>query len=293
MAKEVAIAKVAKISKAQQNMILAVLGASVFLGAGLSLTLNMIQQISYNSNVIAAQEQSVASYSKVIKEIGICKKPKDDVYSDDELKKCDPNNIEITEIPNTLRYNILEDLAANPALNSVPKEGESSCYNSQSHKNYTYQELNDMYKKANSQESRQIAIQKIKTCSALRIIPDALPAFKNEEALLASLNQIFNLSGWSPESLSPSGSDGLDDATLVEGLNPIVVSVAVEADSGTTMDVLTNIERSIRDFSIRHATIEWGGDSRLNLEARAIAYYVDESSIQESTKTITENGGGK
>lgn len=289
MAKEIAISKISKISKAQQNMLLSVFGAALFLGAGLSLTIRFIKQISFNSKVIAAEEQSQVAYSKVIKEMGICKAPAGDVYSDEELNQCDPNNIEISEIPGTLRYNILEELAANEALNSVPKEGDSVCYNSTTNKNYTFKELNEAYKKATSAETRQAAIQSIKTCSALRIIPDALPSFKNEEALLASLNRIFNLSGWSPESLSPSGDASSEDeeSAIAAGLNPIELNLSIEADTGTTMNVLGNIERSIREFDINQATIEWSGDNSLTLKGRGTAYYVDESTVNESSTTIT------
>lgn len=295
MAKEIAISKISKISKAQQNMILAVLGASIFLGAGLSLTIHFVQIISFNAKVIAAEEESIASYSKVIKETGICKAPKGDVYSDDELKKCDPDSIEISEIPDTLRYNILEKLAANDALNSVPKEGDSSCIDPTTGRNYTFKRLDDEYKSATDQQSRQLAIQKIKTCSALRIIPDALPAYKNEEALLASLNRIFNLSSWVPESLSPSDNVTGEETegegeSLPSGLNPIEVNVTIEAPTGTTMNVLSNIERSIREFNIDRATIEWSGDNSLTLQARASAYYVNESTITESNKSITPGG---
>ena len=118
----------------------------------------------------------------------------------------------------------------------------------------------------------------------MRVIPDALPAFKNEEALLASLNKLFIESGWQPESLSPSGSSSA--STLVPGLNDISVSLSVEADTGTTMNVLNNIERSIREFDIERATIEWGSNNTLNLQAQATAYYMDESTITETTKTI-------
>lgn len=290
MAKSAAVSKIAKISKAQQNTMLAVLGASIFLGAGLSLTIHFVQQIAFNAKVIGAEEQSIASYTKIIKETGICKAPSGATYSDDELKKCNPDNIEISEIPNTLRYNILENVASNAALNSVKKEGESGCMNVSTGKNYTFQELNEAYKNATTVEERQFAIGRIKTCSALRIIPDALPAYKNEEALLASLNQIFYMSGWSPESLSPSGNDSADRGNLPSSLYPIEVALSVEASTSTTMNVLSTIERSIREFNINRATIEWSGDNLLTLEGRATAYYIDESGVLESTKTISEGG---
>lgn len=284
MAKEVAIGKRAKISEAQQYMLLAVLGASVVLGIAISLIIHFAQQISFNTKVIMAEDEAIASYSNIIKNTGICKKPSGSIYNNEELKKCDPDSIETSEIPGTLRADILENLAANEALNSVPKEASSSCVNPNTGKNYTYAELNKIYNDANGATELTAASQLIKSCSALRIIPDALPAFKNEEALLASLNKLFIESGWQPESLSPSGSSSASKA--IPGLNAISVSLSVEADTSTTMNVLNNIERSIREFNIERATIEWGGNNTLNLQAQATAYYMDESTITETTKTL-------
>lgn len=289
MAKEIAIGKRAKISEAQQYMILSVLGASVFLGAAISLTMHFINKISFNTQVISAQDESINNYSSIIKKTGICTSPKGNVYTEKELKDCDPDAIEVSQIPGTLRSNILEKLAANEALNSVPKEGDSKCLNQATGKNYTYKELNDVYKRATTASELKDASQLIKTCSALRVIPDALPAFKNEEALLASLNRIFIISDWTPQSISPSGST----TAKSNGLNAIQVQLSIEADSSTTLNFLNNIERSIREFDIERATIEWSNGGNLALRASATAYYMDESSITESEKTITAEGKTK
>ncbi len=288
MAKEIAIGKRAKISEAQQYMLLSVLGASIVLGAAISLTINFIQHISFNTKIIMAEEESIAAYSNVIKSIGVCKSPSGSVYSDDELNRCDPDSIEVSEIPGTLRANIIENLAANEALNSVPKENDSSCINPLTGKNYTYKELDEIYDEANGGSELSAASRLIRSCSALRVIPDALPAFKNEEALLASLNKLFIMSGWEPESLSPSGSTSVVDEE--KNLNAISLSLSVEANTGTTMNVLNNIERSIREFNIERATIEWGSNDTLVLQAQATAYYMDESSITETTQTIKAEG---
>ena len=290
MAKEIAIGKRAKISEAQQYMSLSVLGASVFLGAAISLTSRFIKQIAFNAEVIAAEDQSIADYSKVIRDTGICIKPQGDVYSDEELSKCNPDAIETSQIPNTLRSNVLEKLAANDALSSVPGTNNENCRNPETDKPFTYKQLNDAYKNASSTEERRIAFQNIKTCSALRVIPDALPSFKNEEALLASLNQLFNMSGWVPQSLSPSGSSQV--SKLAPNLNSFDVSVSVEAGTNITNNVLDNIERSIREFDISNATIEWSNDN-LSVRARASAYYMNPSTITESTKTISAEGKKK
>lgn len=290
MAKEVAFTKIAKISQAQQYMILSVLGASIFLGIGISLTVHFIQQIAYNAKVIAAEEESQVAYSNFIKDTGTCQKPKGSVYSEDELKRCDPNTIEISQVDGTLRYNILQNLAANSALNSVPKDYGSECHNDATGKNYTFKELNDTYDNANDAKSRQDALKRIKVCSALRVVPDALPAFRNEEALLASLNRIFNLSNWTYESLGPSGGNSTTAGSLPSGVNAMDVNLSIEADTGTTMNVLHNIERSIREFNIDRATIEWSAGNKLTLQGKASAYYMDESTVSESSKTISTGG---
>ena len=192
MAKEVAIEKRAKISQAQQYMLLAVLGAAIFLGAAVSLIMHFISQISFNMEVIAEEEKAIVAYSNAIRDIGICKKPKGAIYTDDELKKCNPDSIDVSLVPGTLRANIMENMAANAALNSVPKE-DSSCTNPYTGKKYSYEELNKMYTDAETDDDLIAASELIQKCSALRIIPDALPGVKNEEALLASLNKIFLL----------------------------------------------------------------------------------------------------
>lgn len=286
MAKEIAISKRLKISEAQKYMLLSVLGASAFLGIAISLISHFINQISYNTKVIMAEEETITDYSNYIKNTGVCKAPKGTIYSEDEIKKCDPTSIEISEIPNTLRANILENLASNKALSSVPKEDNGECLNPSTGKSYTYKELSQIYNKAKGSEELQAASQLIKSCSALRVIPDALPAFKNEEALLASLNKLFIISGWEPESISPTGTSSTSED--IDGLNTISVNLSVEANSGTATTVLTNIERSIREFNIETATIEWGGNDSLMLRANATAYYMDESHLGESTKTIKE-----
>lgn len=285
MAKEIAIGKRAKISEAQQYMLFAVLGASLFLGVAVSLVSHFVDQISFNTEVIMAEDQAIDAYSDVIRNVGVCKKPRARAYSSDELKNCNPDGIEISEIPDTLRANILETLAANDALNSVPKDSGSNCINPKTKKNYTYKELNDNYNKADTPEELVAATQLIKVCSALRIIPDALPAFKNEEALLASLNKLFLLSGREPESLSPSGT--IEASDLGVGLNAVIVNLSLEdASTEETIRLLSNIERSIREYNVDTVTLSWSSSSTLSLRGQATAFYRDESSIVETSKTI-------
>ncbi|MBR3256122.1 hypothetical protein IKG10_00395 [Candidatus Saccharibacteria bacterium] len=291
MAKENAIGKRAKISEAQQYMLLSVLAASVFFGVAISLVSFFIKQISFNTRVIEAEEKSIVSYSNFIESVGICKKPGGDVYSLDELKKCNPDTIELSEIPNTLRSNILTEIAANKALSSVPKEDSSAgCVDPNTGKNYTYDALMKNYQDVKDKGSEAIkeANQRIKTCSALRVIPDALPAFKNEEALMASVDMLYRISGWQPESLRARQ----DASTITDdnSLNTISVDVSIEANSGITTNILHNFERSIRELDIEKATIGWKADDKLSLTAQASAYYTTGSSVAEKKTIIKAEG---
>ncbi len=282
-----ALSKTSKISEAQQYALVAVFGASVFLGIAIALITHFTNQIAFNAEVIAEEERTIVSLSNIIKDTGICNAPKGTIYSDDELKKCSPNDISASSVPNTLRANVLQNMAANAALNSVPKQDLSYCVNSNTNKNYTYSELNDFYNKAieggNSSEIAA-ATELIRICSALRVIPDALPSYRNEEAMLSSLNRIFIMSNWEPEGLSPAGTyEGADFGT---NLYTIPFQLSVDASTATTMNILNNIERSIREFSISHATIEWSGEERLTFNSELTAFYTLPTEVTEETKTV-------
>lgn len=289
MAKEVAIGKRAKISEAQQYMLLSVLVASVFLGAALSLILRFVQQISFNSQVIAEEEAAIVKYSNAIKTAGICVAPKGSIYSDKELDSCSPDNIDISAIPNTLRYNILKNLASNEALNSVEKEkAGSSCINPVTNKNYTYAELEEKYENASDSNGLKTAVQMIKSCSSLRVIPDALPAFQNAEALGASINRIFIEADWSPDAITVSP----DVTKLDSNLNSMGVNFSMErTDVDAILKVLNSFERSIREFDISSISIQW--NNQLTFSAQAAAYFMDGLTISENTKTLNPGGTKK
>ncbi len=290
MAKEVAIGKRAKISEAQQYMLLAVFGASIFLGVGISLVSHFVQQIAFNAKIIAAEEQSIVTYSNAIKTLGVCEKPKGSIYSDDELKRCNPDSIETSQIPDTLRANILEKLAANQALNSVPKEDNSECIGTNG-KAYTYKELSKMYKEAVGADALRAASNRIKNCSALRVIPDALPAFKNEEALFSSLNKIFIASNAIP--LSFGAADLNQNPELINSnLHLLPIRFYFEdVNTDTVTTVLSNIERSVREIDVKKIFLEYRADTgNLNLDfsgSEIYAYYMDGSKLNETTKTIS------
>lgn len=280
MKKTIAISKRLRISKAQEYTLVEVLIASLVLGVAVVLSIYLIKMISFNAKVLTAQDESIGNYYDTIKNVGLCvDSNRDGKYSDAELDKCNPDSTDMTE--GTLRYNIMNNLANNASLESVAREESlTECYDENKNKiNFS-----EKYQDADSEEEKEQYLELTKKCSALRVIPDALPSQQNTEALMASLNDVFLISGWDPMSLTPS--DDIEESEDGE-LGIIPMSVTIEADDVTTIKILKNMEKSIREFNINKATIEWSGENQLSLQAQISSYFTTDLSISESTKTIT------
>lgn len=273
-----AASKRVRISKTQQETLLITLVAAVILGVCGVLIVYFAKYINFNGKVIAAKDDAIVDYETSIKNVGLCKPDKDGKFSDETLEKCDPDKLDTTGLSGTLRYNVMVNMANNSDLESVARESQQDCYDEDGEK-IDWQAKFDEDTNENDQ-AKDLAM--LKMCSALRVIPDALPAQANEEALMSSLNQIFIISNWEPEALSPSGNA----ISGTQGLSTIPVSLSVEANTGTTMTVLNNIEKSIRTFDLQTATVSWSGDNYLTLQSQGVAYYTEDADVVETNKTI-------
>lgn len=274
-----------RINKMQQQMLLAVLGASLALGISFVVSIYFVKHMNFNGEVMKARDVSIGNYYQAIKNVGICKDDnKDGKFTDKELEKCDPQAIDVTTIPGTLRHNVMVKMANNTDLESVARESQKQCFDDKNKRiDFTV-----AYAKAKNDDERSYNLKMMKMCSALRVIPDALPAQKNDEALLASLNQIFLLSGFEPEQLSPGTNY---KQSKVSGVSTIPVSLTVKRNEGETMSIISNIERSIRAFGIDSAQIKWGssstsGNTNLELLAQGTAFYSAETTVQEKFETV-------
>lgn len=269
-----------KISKAQQLTMLEVLGASLVLGTCLVLMNFIGKYIEFNTRIIAAKNEAIEDYDQTLRNIGICPDTdRDGRLSTREIAECDPNSVKTSQVPNSLRYNVMEVMAQNADLESVARKRNNNCYDAEGKRI----DFNELYNSATTESERQQLLQATKICSSLRVISDALPAQKNTEALMASLNQLFIISNREPENIAPRDDNvTLDELTNVEA---IPVTLRVNGDGPTILTVLNNIDRSIRDFDITSATIEWT-NAGLSLTARANAYYMSELWGLESDKTI-------
>ena len=285
---EASVGKRIKISKIQQHMMLAVLVTSLVFGVSLVLSIYFVKYIAFNTKVIDEKDSAISDYYTAIKNVGICiDKNKDGKYSEKELNECKPDEIQVDEIPNTLRYNVLVGMAENNDLESVARDDVTdmeTCYDKVTMKKKDFSKL---YQEAQTDEERDQFFYNFKLCSSLRVVPDALPASENKEALLSSMNQIFLLSGVELDALSPSTSSA---ASPVAGLQTMPVAVSVKDDAQKTTVLLRNFERSVRSFYFTNAVIAWrggvNGATNIELSAQALAFYTNEVEASEKTRTI-------
>ena len=274
-----------RINKLQQQMMMAVLGASLLLGVSIVVSIHLIKYMNFNAKVIKKRDDAIANYDLAIKNVGICKDGnKDGKFSDKELKDCNPQSLDVSSLQGTLRYNVMVGMAANTNLESVARDSQKNCFDEGGKRI----DFTAAYSKATSDDERSYDLKMIKMCSALRVIPDALPAQQNDEALLASLNQIFLLSGFEPEQLSPGTNY---KQSRVTGVSTIPVSLTVKRNEAETMSIISNIEKSIRAFSLSSAQIKWGsnlgnGNMKLELLAQGAAFYSAETTVQEKTEIV-------
>ncbi len=269
-----------KISKAQQITMLEVLGASLVFGACLVVSIFLIKYIKFNTTIITEKNQAIDNYDVTLRNVGVCiDRDRSGRLDDTELDACDPNEIPLDNVGGSLRYKILMEMANNSDLELVARQRNENCFDESGERI----DFGKLYGEATDDDERQRYLQSLKICSALRVIPDALPANRNTEALMASLNEIFLQTGWEPERLSPQ--DGVLGASEVEGVYTIPVSLRMEAPDEVVMRALDKIEKSVRQFDITAMSVEWT-TSGLSLTATANAFYLAEPDELEITKTL-------
>ena len=287
MAKDKAIGKRLRISKAQKNMFAAVAGASLILGISLVFSVYFLRYITFNSKVISEKGKAIEGYSDAIKRIGVCRSPSGRVYNNTELERCNPNEIDLTSIPGTLRYEVIMNVSQSEALESVGRNGLSICYDTSTNQKHSTDWMLERYRLATNDADREYYLEMIGMCSSLRVIPDALPSAANPLALGASLNKIFKISDYEPDGITPGR---VQDSVNYPGLGEIGISLVVEGSSSETMTVLTNLEKSIREINIDTAHIEIKSSDSLKVEAAATAYYTKQAELTESYEVVKGNG---
>ncbi|MBR3131560.1 hypothetical protein IKG31_03215 [Candidatus Saccharibacteria bacterium] len=283
---EVAVGKRLKISKSQKTMLGAVAIASLILGVSLVFSVYFLKNIKFNSRVISAKSKAIDNYSDAIATIGICKSPIGSVYTVSELESCEPDDIDVSLLgESTLRHNVIYNLSQNENLESVARTGLSICFDSATNKKVSVSDLIESYRMQTDEKERAAYLERISMCSALRVIPDALPSSPNALAVGASLNRLFTISGYSPESITT----GDVTESSIPGVGAININLEIEDSAEVTLRALNNIERSIREFNIKSARIE-RNYNKLKVEAVAEAYFTEAAELNEVVVTVPYKG---
>lgn len=126
-----------------------------------------------------------------------------------------------------------------------------------------------------------------------KIILDALPSKYDYPALATSLEYLVKQSG-----MEFKGIIGVDKAADAEqnSVSPTVsdmpFELTVSGDFATSKKFITNLERSIRPFSISEMTIS-GGDKSLMVNIKGTTYYQPEKKLEIKQQTVTNGSAVK
>lgn len=148
-----------------------------------------------------------------------------------------------------------------------------------------------------------------RTCTSLRVIPDAMPSVFNKEATLASVNQLLYWSnnGQRVQFESLSGEDNGDIPSRI--LNAFSQNAGTDSETGNIINAieadinladtpdkihgaLDAIENSVRPYDIVSFNINWVGgnavsvsNSKIELNASYISYYTGRRGIEVKKQT--------
>jgi hypothetical protein len=237
-----------KIDKVTQSILIIVCAASVLLGLSAVGIIYLTKRIAFSAKLIGEKTLISEEYDKDFRNLG---------------------NLSAG----------IDELIRDPGLEAAARDVHQECKASDGSIIDFEAELENA-----SDRDRPVLEELLRQCSALRVIPDALPAVYNDVALMASLNKIFLISGVEPESLSPS-EEGQTSSAPGE-LGNIGVSLRVDDEVDRTFGLLNNIERSIRAFDMQRITIEWKSGSKIALRGTANAFYMSPKTIEKRTLTI-------
>ena len=254
----VAFAKRAKISKAQQMMLLAICGASVVLGVTLVGVVYLVKVIRFNMTLISAKDESISGFVKV----------------QGNLKSM---------------MDKIGDLASNETSEVMARNRTESndCKN--------FKEEGFEYSLENINSAR--------TCSALRVIPDALPSWHNGEATASSLDYLtkdskVNLKAISVDEYSYHEIPQEDNLKPEETITANTTEINLTAEDNITniSNMFDSIEHSIRNFDAINVMLSYTGDyiargdgAIVTLNSTFVTYYTDPQTIQIKTKMICAN----
>ncbi len=258
--KGVAFAKRAKISKAQQSMLIAIGIASVVLGVTLVGVVYLVKVIRFNMDIISEKDESIKGFTRVQENLKTIASKVGDLATSENL----------------------EVMARN-------RDGEN-CKN--------FKEEGFEYSLANIQMARTCSglrvipdslpssLNQEATVSSINWLMNKSGV--NIENIAFNASSDYSLSNTSSDTENDSEASEENSATTITA-NVSQINIGVEDSSIKVKQMLDDIENSIRNYDVYTITIEWA-DSDLNsaitLSGAYIAYYSDPQVVQIKSKVI-------
>lgn len=148
-------------------------------------------------------------------------------------------------------------------------------------------------------------VEKVRRCSSLRVIPDAMPATSETVSLddvdtttRIQLDLIMDKAGVdlsadsdsavSVEETGYSGSSTSTSGAILEPYSMLEANVNIEGDLSKMKTFLSTIDKTIRNFDLQNATIEIpsGDTSDFTFTGSYYAYYTNPVDLQIQKRTI-------
>lgn len=235
---ELASVKRLEITRLTRQIFIIVAVASVALGITIVGIVYLSKSITFNSKVIGAKEETLATYESNL------------------------DNIRL------LNKSVME-LSSDQALESVARERDPGCVDLE----------------GNLIESDDLSITR--TCSALRVVPDAMPSRANPTALGASLTKLITYPGITIDASAVGKETVSSTVSIAPRVGSIPATFLVVGQPNNINGLLLQLESSIRPISPSTVNLEWRSGDNLALSAQTNAYFVNQSIAQKLYKNIT------
>lgn len=137
-------------------------------------------------------------------------------------------------------------------------------------------------------------LERVRECSALRVITDALPYSKNADTALTSFYLLNVKAGEAGASLDTVSGSEFESIQLGEDgsvkLSTMSVAAEFSDEPGAILESLKYIEKSVRNYEISRATISYGnkenGGQILTLSSSFTAFFADVSGLTNQKLTV-------
>jgi len=179
--------------------------------------------------------------------------------------------------------NSISELAVDENLESVARTRDARCDSL----------IGTEGKESDNNEFSLEEIEVVRSCSALRVIPDALPSSKNYNATMSEALVLARMAGVVDAEKQPSGSSGSAPSINIPGtpLYAFGVDLSLEGSTAGILGALYTFDKSIRNFDMQSATFTFDEGTEMSGEfnGQFVVYYSENVSMEKGTHRVCAN----